>query len=310
MYYIYTKKSSKKLATNYDRTKQWGLRMKAGGRYNIDNRTENVISGFEYAASSLSYLHEDITSGNGSLAAILPIIAESLGNIYKCDFDILHLTSPVSSLSEFFQSYLSRSTMATQSVRSPNFRGRTYLPNGAFNKDRARLLKEAPRGGRRSYAYFGMDDDMDTQNIPGRDKSGKAIDSPFTLEFSQNGGFTYEEATPNDFILQAVFKQKSDSNYGQFLLDTLIKSGHSYFSDLESVSDMKRLMNADPNNFNKNLNAALQDSLIEQFTDLYIEAVQASGNDSARPLNINVDWKQDRTTVTCDIGIYIQDFRL
>ena len=286
--------------------------MKAGGRYNIDNSTENVISGFEYAASALSYLHEDITSGSGSLASVLPIISDSLSEIYKCEFDILHITSPVSSLSEFFQSYLNRSTMATQSIRSPSFSGRTYLRNGAFNKNRAKLLLEAPRGRGRSsgFSSFGMDDDYGMEGIPGRDKSGKAVDSPFTLEFSQNGGFTFEEATPNDFVVQAIYKQKNNANYGQFLLDALVNSGHNYFSDLGSVSDMKALMNNDPNGFNKNLNAALQDSFVEQFTDLYIAAVEAGGNESARPLNINVDWKQDRTTVTCDIGIYIQDFRL
>ena len=105
-------------------------------------------------------------------------------------------------------------------------------------------------------------------------------------------------------------KQKEGANYGEFLLNNLVNSGNSFFSDLESVSDMKSLMNTNPDKFNKNLNSALQDSFVDKFTELYIETVGASGNDAARLLNISVDWKQDRTVVTCDIGIIIQDFRM
>lgn len=283
--------------------------MKAGGKFNIDNSTENVISGFEYAASALSYLYEDITSSSGSLAACLPVITEKLQEIYACSFDVLHITSPTRTLSEFFQNYLARRTPETQRVGGMSLSGRANFLRNGFNKERVRILQEGPRSrGYSDYGGFGgWDDDS---SIPGRDSKGRATNSPFSLEFSQNGGFVFENATANDFIVQVVMKQKEGANYGEFLLNNLVNSGNSFFSELTSVSDMKALMNANPDKFNKNLNSALQDSFVDKFTELYIEAVGASGNDAARLLNISVDWKQDRTVVTCDIGIIIQDFRM
>ena len=261
--------------------------MKAGGRYNIDNSTEKLVSGFDYAASALSYLFEDVTDSGGSLAAVLPVLEKGLAEIYACEFDVVHVSSSFKSLSEFLQNYLDVRAMGTQRVPSFKSSGFARGRRESFLRDRVESLREA-----------------------GRPRGGEEEASPFTLEFSQNGGFVFEAPTPDDFVVQVALKQKGGTSYGDFLLGIVMNSGIKFFSDVQSVADMKFLMSRQPDDFNKHLGDACQKTFVDEFTNLYVDTANASGNVSARLLNISVEWQQDRTEITTDIGIYVQDFRI